>query len=159
MKKFTCMALSGLLALGALTGCSDNDSTEDDVMSSKETALAKAATAYVDHTVLPTYKGMADAAIKLHENCLTIQSHHAAGTLTRDDVKAAADAWKDSRRYWELSEAFLFGPAADYNIDPHIDSWPLDKDAMDRLLDAIRKGADYSLDNNFGYGLLGFHSI
>jgi hypothetical protein len=30
---------------------------------------------------------------------------------------------------------------------------------MDRLLVEIRNGADYSLDNNFGYGLLGFHSI
>lgn len=30
---------------------------------------------------------------------------------------------------------------------------------MDITLDAIRKGADYTLDLNLGYGLLGFHSI
>lgn len=159
MNKFSLITLSGLMALGSLTSCSDSDSNENDIMSAKETALSRAADAYVNHTVLPTYKGMADAAINLYDCCRTMQEHFTAGNLTESDVKEAAEAWKESRRYWELSEAFLFGPAADYNIDPHIDSWPLDKDAMDRLLAEIRKGADYSLDNNFGYGLLGFHSI
>ena len=102
---------------------------------------------------------MADAAITLFDNCVTISDHHSAGQLTESDIRQAADAWKESRRYWELSEAFLFGPAADHNIDPHIDSWPLDKDAMDRMLTEIRNGADYTIDNNFAYGLLGFHSI
>lgn len=142
-----------------VTACSDEDTPEETELSAKESALKSASEAYVNHTVLPTYKGMADAAIELYDNCEVISDHHSAGTLTTADIQAAAEAWKESRRYWELSEAFLFGPAADYNIDPHIDSWPLDKVAMDRLLTEIRKGADYSLDNNFGYGLLGFHSI
>ncbi len=159
MKKFAFLALSGLLMTGVFTSCSDDDNNGDDEMSKKEQALSQATEDYVNHTVLPTYKGMADAAIELYNNCLTIQSHHTAGTLTQADVKDAADAWKESRKQWELSEAFLFGPAADYYIDPHIDSWPLDKDAMDRLLADIRSGKEYSLDNNFGYGLLGFHSI
>jgi hypothetical protein len=97
--------------------------------------------------------------MELLDKCIDIAANHEDGTLTSADIQAAATVWKESRRYWELSEAFLFGPAADYNIDPHIDSWPLDKDAMDRLLVEIRNGADYSIDNNFGYGLLGFHSI
>lgn len=152
--------LFSLLLIGlGVASCSDNDSPEQSEMSAKETALKNATEAYINHTVLPTYKGMADAAIKLYDNCETISDHHTAGILTTADIAAAADAWKDSRRYWELSEAFLFGPAADQNIDPHIDSWPLDKAAMDRLLAEIRNGADYSIDNNFGYGLLGFHSI
>jgi len=56
---------------------------------------------------------MADAAITLYDNCVTISDHHSAGQLTESDIRQAADAWKESRRYWELSEAFLFGPAAD----------------------------------------------
>lgn len=161
MKKFSILAITGLMAVGAFTSCSDDDDTlgVNDENDLKESMLASATDDYIDHNVFPTYKGMADAAIKLYDNCLTIRSHYAAGTLTQNDVKAAADAWKESRRNWELSESFLFGPAADCNIDPHIDSWPLDKDAMDRLLDDIRSGKEYSLDNNFGYGLLGYHSI
>jgi predicted lipoprotein len=160
MKKYLQLLLVPALATSfTLTSCSDNNDPDDNEVSAKETVLSKAATAYIDNTVLPTYKGMADAAIELYDYCEIIQEKHASGTLTSTDISNAAQAWKTSRKYWELSEAFLFGPASDYNIDPHIDSWPLDKDAMDRLLTEIRNGADYSLDNNFGYGLLGFHSI
>jgi predicted lipoprotein len=160
MKKYLKLLLIPALAANfALTSCSDNDEPDGDETSAKEQVLGNAATAYINNTVLPTYKGMADAAIELYDYCEIIQQKHASGTLTTADISNAALAWKTSRKYWELSEAFLFGPASDYNIDPHIDSWPLDKDAMDRLLTEIRNGADYSLDNNFGYGLLGFHSI
>jgi hypothetical protein len=142
----------------SLTACSDDvkEAVENTV---KETTLSAAASNYIDNVVLPTYKSMADAAINLYDYCVVMQDKNNSGTLTTADIENAANAWKTSRKYWELSEAFLFGPASDYNIDPHIDSWPLDKDAMDRLLTEIRNGADYSLDNNFGYGLLGFHSI
>ena len=102
---------------------------------------------------------MADAAIELYDLCETIQQKHAAGTLTTADVTAAGNAWKKSRKNWELSEAFLFGPATNHNIDPHIDSWPLDRAAMDDLLRDIRAGKAWNIDNNGGYGLLGFHSI
>ncbi len=152
------LLVPALVSSMSLVSCSD-DNDIDAETSAKETMLSNAATDYINNTVLPTYYGMANAAIELYDYCVTIQEKHEAGTLTSADVQNAANAWKTSRKYWELSEAFLFGPASDYNIDPHIDSWPLDKDAMDRLLVEIRNGADYSLDNNFGYGLLGFHSI
>ena len=164
MNKFTAFLMVPALVMGfAMTSCSDDDDPsnpgEESTMSAKELALSKAASPYVNHTVLPTYKGMADNAIKLYEGVVKMQANHAAGTLQTADIKAAADAWKESRRYWELSEAFLYGPAANYNIDPHIDSWPLDKDAMDRTLAEIRAGKEYNLDTNLSYGLLGFHAI
>ena len=158
-KFFSILALSTAL-LGMTAACSDSDDNNVyDTISAKDEAISRASTAYINNTVLPTYKSMADAAVTLHDCCLNIQSKHAAGTLSSADVKAAADAWKLSRKSWELSEAFLFGPAADYNIDPHIDSWPLDKNAMDDLLADIRAGKEYTVDNNLGYGLLGFHSV
>jgi predicted lipoprotein len=159
MKKLLSLILPLALPVAiGLTSCSDSDEPGGDT-TARETTFQNAANAFVTNTVRPTYKGMADAAIALYNDCVTISEHHAAGTLTTADITTAANDWKESRRQWELSEAFLFGPAGDYNIDPHIDSWPLDKDAMDRLLTDIRNGAEYSIDNNFGYGLLGFHSI
>jgi predicted lipoprotein len=152
------LIMPAMVASLSLTACSD-DVKEAVETTVKETTLSAAASNYIDNVVLPTYKSMADAAINLYDYCVVMQDKNNSGTLTTADIENAANAWKTSRKYWELSEAFLFGPASDYNIDPHIDSWPLDKDAMDRLLTEIRNGADYSLDNNFGYGLLGFHSI
>lgn len=149
-----------VLCAPLMSSCSDDDNNGlDEDLSAKETTLKAAAVEYVNYTVLPTYKGMADNAVELFKNCETISENHAAGTLESSDIQKAADSWKEARRYWELSEAFLYGPAADYYIDPHIDSWPLDKNAMDRLLTEIRNGAEYTIDNNLGYGLLGFHSL
>ena len=157
--KITKFIMLGMAAL-SLASCSDNDDpTPNDTLEAKEQMLQAATVDYVEHTVYPTYAAMADAAIRMRDLCRTMQTKHAAGTLTSADIKAAGDAWKESRKNWELSEAFLFGPAANHNIDPHIDSWPLDKASMDNLLVQIRNGNPWSLENNGGYGLIGFHSV
>jgi hypothetical protein len=39
----------------------------------------------------------------------------------------AANAWLEAREPWETSEAFLFGPVSKFNLDPNMDSWPLDQ--------------------------------
>ncbi len=154
LSKFILLSLCAM----PLAACSEK-SDEPEATSSKELTLKAATEAYVDHTVLPTYKAMADAAVTLRDLCYDMQRKHADGTLTESDIKAAGDAWKLARKHWELSEAFLFGPAANHNIDPHIDSWPLDKAAMENLLTQIRNGNSWSLENNGGYGLIGFHSV
>lgn len=158
--KISKLMIAGIAAL-SLAACSDSDDPKggDSTLTAKEQTLSDAVTDYVDHTVLPTYSSMADAAVELMDLCNTMQTKHAAGTLTSADIEAAGKAWKQSRKSWELSEAFLFGPAANHNIDPHIDSWPLDKAAMDDLLKDIRAGKTWSLSNNGGYGLIGFHAV
>ena len=155
--KLSKIFLLSLCALG-IVSCSDSNNEPEEI-SAKELSLKSATVAYVDNSVLPTCKAMADAAINMRDLCHIMQEKHAAGTLTQSDIKAAGDAWKLARKHWELSEAFLFGPAANHNIDPHIDSWPLDKAAMENLLTQIRNGGNWSLENNGGYGLIGFHSV
>lgn len=149
-----------LIAL-SLTACSGNSDEPDPgvQLSVKENLLKAATVAYVDNTVIPTYTAMADASISLRDLCISMQDRHIQGTLMESDIKAAGEAWRQARKNWELSEAFLFGPAANHNIDPHIDSWPLDKAAMDNLLRQIRNGNKWNLENNGGYGLIGFHSV
>lgn len=150
-------AAAGLL----VSACSDdkNEPNNGTELSAKEQTLKSATINYVDNTVLPTYEAMADAAIEMCDLCHAIQDKYLAGNLSTEDVRKAGEAWKAARKNWELSEAFLFGPAANHNIDPHIDSWPLDKAAMDNLLTQIRNGNSWSLENNGGYGLIGFHAI
>ena len=116
--------------------------------------------------MIPTYKSMADAAIKLMNACNEAKDKFDSDKEgAQAKIAEAGDYWKESRKYWELSEAFLFGAAADYNIDPHIDSWPLDKAALEQLLNnqgmmnAIGEGGGAYVSANLGYGLLGFHAI
>lgn len=163
MKKIFFYATLLAVAATSLTSC--NNTNNGDLESPKETALKAAMTPYVNNTVIATYKNLSDATIQLYADCENIFSKYEAKTLTDADVKAAADSWTAARRYWELSEAFLFGPAANHNIDPHIDSWPLDKDGMDAMLGNAEQmkqieeqGADY-VGDKLGYGLLGFHAV
>lgn len=159
LKFISYLAFSVMLAVG-MSACSDDDDTTgaEPEVDSKEVAFEKAINPYVDNTIIPTYKGMADNAIKMADACNAIADAFEAGNLTTNLVKSAGEHWNQCRDYWEKSEAFLYGAAADYNIDPHIDSWPLDKNAMDQLLANIRAGQTWDVAN-LGEGLLGFHAV
>lgn len=159
-KKLLNIALAATLMIG-FTACSDDDDNNGpgNELSQKEKTFKAAIVPYVDNTIVPTYKGMADNAILMSDACNAIAEAFDNGTLTTGHVKAAGNYWNLCRDYWEKSEAFLYGAAADYNIDPHIDSWPLDKNAMEELLVDLRGGKSWTIDNNAGYGLLGFHAV
>ena len=166
LKTSAFIAMSAIMAT-SVTSCDDNNGENTGDLSAKEQTLKDAVTPYVNNTVIPTYKSMADAAINLMNACNEAKEAYIAdnNTLAESKIAEAGDYWKESRKYWELSEAFLFGAAADYNIDPHIDSWPLDKEALQQLLDndgmmnAIGTGGGSYVSANLGYGLLGFHAI
>lgn len=135
-----------------LASCSDNDEPlDDDSTQSAEFKQNEAIlSTYVNNVVVPTYRSLADAAILLAQDCEDLSS--------QAKVDKACSNWLAARKYWELSEAFLFGAAADYNIDPHIDSWPLDLGQLDAVLKAgdIEQRIDAG---TAGYGLLGFHAV
>lgn len=147
------------IALGAMTftACESDNGGEGGELSAKETALKLAVNPYIDNVVIPTYRGMADNALLLADKCNEMLKAGVSG-ITADMVKQAQSYWLKSRDYWEKSEAFLFGAAADYNIDPHIDSWPLDHNKLQTVLDLLKAGQNLEAVD-FGNGLLGFHSI
>lgn len=87
---------------------------------------------YVDKTVLPTYKDMAEKVGLLKEKVDAFLSDSTAASLN-----AACDAWRAARQPWERSEAFLFGPADYESLDPSLDTWPLDKDGIDQMLNTL----------------------
>lgn len=73
--------------------------------------------------------------------------------------QACAD-WKVARANWENTEAFLFGAADVYSIDPHTDTWPV---AANDLADVLRdEKAMGNLDNfikTANSGILGYHGL
>lgn len=73
--------------------------------------------------------------------------------------QACAD-WKTARANWENTEAFLFGAADVYSIDPHTDTWPV---AANDLSDVLRDEKAMSNLDNFiktaNSGILGYHGL
>ena len=160
------VAMTAMMGMGVAACDDENDpgTGGSGELTPQEQALKDVIADYVDMTVVPTYKGMADAAMELHSLCIDIRQKKADGTLATADVEAAGEAWKLARDYWEKSEAWLFGPAGDYYVDPHIDSWPLDQIGMDALLNNPAQMAQMDdegvyVGNYLGYALQGFHAI
>lgn len=145
------MSLAAVLAVSAVfTACSDDDEHAVTDTTGIDPTQQAVLTHYIDAVVAPTYRALADAAIQLAADCQDLSS--------QQKVDKACSDWKAARREWELSEAFLFGAAADYNIDPHIDSWPLDLTQLDAVLRA--GDIEARIENGTaGYGLLGFHAV
>lgn len=84
---------------------------------------------YVDVVVLPTYRDLRDRNRELYDAVAAFQQ-----SPSDDAFAKVCDAWMVAREPWETSEAFLFGPVADEGLDPNMDSWPLDQDAIVNVL-------------------------
>ena len=173
MKKFLKYPLYMTMGLAVTMGfaaCSDDDdpttTPDPNELSKQEQTLKLVIEDYVNNSVVPTYTGLADACIDLANACREMCNAGVDG-LTADMVSDAGQLWITARRYWELSEAWLYGAAADYSIDPHIDTWPLDRVAMEAMLSnegqmaqmMDEESAATYVSNSLGIGLLGFHAI
>ena len=72
----------------------------------------------------------------------------------------ACSDWKVARANWENTEAFLFGAADVYSIDPHTDTWPV---AANDLADVLRDAQAMANLDHFiktaNSGILGYHGL
>lgn len=164
MKKFfrfpLLMAFATIISFGA-TSCSDSDNGGEDDNDKKEEALSPVVTQYVNNTVINTYKLLSDESIGLYDALVAFKSEK-----NSTNQQAAMTKWIKARDYWELSEAFLFGPASDFGIDPHIDTWPLAKDELiaelkndSHIASMAKEDGDEWAGSFLGSSLLGFHGI
>ncbi|MDR1724179.1 MAG: hypothetical protein LBR84_09630 [Tannerella sp.] len=153
MKKYFLIKVFAAVALIGYTGCSDSDNEE--TLSEKEKKLQTVNTKYVEAVVIPIYKNLADRSLLLEAALKALTE-----SPSDANVAKACTEWKASRQYWEWSEAFLFGAASKYNIDPHIDTWPLDKTQLENLLESDKMMSD--IENtvaNLNNGLVGYHGL
>lgn len=156
-KKFYLIATAALL----LTSCSDSEKTPVNPSDAKEEAYAKIAEQYVDNTVIATYSRLADCAEQLVADLEKLRDEK-----NDANVEAACRTFLEARAWWEKSEAFLFGPAGDFGIDPHIDTWPLDVDGLTSEMNNAAhiaamdaEDGDVWAGSHLGPELLGFHGI
>ena len=116
---------------------------------------------YVDHTIAPTYTNLANYTDQLVNELTAFRASHSQG-----DLNKACETFLAARAWWEKSEAFLFGAASDFGIDPHIDSWPLDVAAFNTMMSNTAQiqamdseDGDVYAGEQLGNALLGFHGI
>lgn len=190
MKKVTKLAmffLAGTLVMGFVSCGSDDEESYDysslitDVeqanlekaqsessANANKTEMGRVVANYLEAVVKPTYLDLAKKTDDLYNACQNLYAKRKAGTLTQNDIDAACTAFKEARKDWEQSEAFLYGAASDNEIDPHIDSWPLDHDQLTKALNDAKiiagingeNPTKFIYDNNGNFdSVLGFHGL
>lgn len=154
-----------VLSLG-FSSCNNDDEKEDN--NGSGTVMKAIVTNYVDNIIYPTYDNLAKGTKDLQAACQSLYAKRKAGTLTQEDIDVACEAFKTARKHWEQSEAFLYGAASDNEIDPHIDSWPLDHAQLvealnnDKVIAGIKSAQPdkFVYDNNGKFdSVLGFHGL
>ena len=107
---------------------------------------------------------MAALAVVLSTGFASCSSDDDANNTVVNGTQAALDQacanWTVARANWENTEAFLFGAADVYSIDPHTDTWPV---AANDLADVLRDEKAMSNLDNFiktaNSGILGYHGL
>ena len=116
----------------------------------QESYLYKVLENLVSNVIVHTYTQLADDVEDLEStlNGLTVSS------ITQDQIDKACADFKKARQHWERSEAFLMGAASDFDIDPTIDSWPLNRTL---LLNYFNNGMNDEMLEDAT--ILGFHAL
>lgn len=145
--------LTLLLGVAVLSSCGDNDNNSD-ITPTVEYDYSTIIDDYVDLTIVPTYESMKDNSKDL---LAKVEAYNSDRTSANFD--AVADAWKATRAPWEKSESFLFGPAGDKNLDPLLDSWPVDETQLDNVLASDQELTPEFVSEGLGYVTRGFHTV
>ena len=167
------LLVAGAMLVTGFTSCSDDEGGDNPgtgtELTEKETFLKDAATDYVNKVIYPTYGNLAEYTGRLYDQLNAAKEKFKAdpNSVTQTEIDQICATFIEARSYWEETEAFLYGAATDFGIDPHIDTWPLDLDGLvtelknsDKIaqLDNGDDGIAYAA-NKLGQELLGFHGI
>lgn len=156
------MTLSRWLLLGLsvamITGCSDDD---DDPTGPSDAGydFTTILIDYVDDVVVDTYADLRDKADALQTAVAALDAPAPGGGGDQALLDAAGQAWIDAREPWEASEAFLFGPAAFLGLDPALDSWPVDQQQLQDVLESEFELTPEFIAEGLGPALRGYHTI
>ncbi len=148
-KSIFILALATTIPFG-FTSCSDNDPPAE--TPENNDALYAAVLKDVSLNVITeTYN-------QLYTNATALES--AAASLSVGDEAALDNVkqkWQDTRAPWEESEGFLYGPVDTEGIDPAIDSWPVDVNAINNILNSGQDITPALLESN--NEARGFHTL
>lgn len=127
ISKFVMMAVAVCTMSLGLSSCSDSDNNGGSVAEEQNDAINELVNQYLGEVINRTYTDLANETQNLYTLISSLNAKLQNGaTVSQSEIDAVCDSYKKARLYWEQSEAFLYGAASDFEIDPHIDTWPLD---------------------------------
>ena len=158
-KLFLGMAVAAI----ALTACDDEKNSDNSVALDND--IKAAVEQYVPSVIYKTYNDLASESEELY-NMLAEAAENGVNAISQADIDAICAKFLQARQSWEESEAFLYGAATDFGIDPHIDTWPLDVEALATALSNAEQVENLEGEDGIAYAsaklgaeLLGFHGI
>ena len=163
MKELIKTMLAFVAACGMFVACDkDNDGPG---LSDEEQEMKDIVSQYVPGVIYSTYGDLAKESSELYD-LLAAASKKGVASLSQGELDAICSKFLQARQSWEESEAFLYGAATDFGIDPHIDTWPLDVEALATSLSNAEQVAALEGEDGIAYAaaklgqeLLGFHGI
>lgn len=138
-------------AVIGLTACSDDNEGGSSVNESLNTQVINDFSSTIAQSV---YSDLAGKTSNLYDEVVALQT----GGATDEELAACRATWKSAREAWEQSEAFLFGPVSTDNIDPRIDTWPVNFTDLEAQLNSEAEFTEDYIDN-LEDALKGFHPI
>ncbi len=144
---YTSLVVLTFILLGS---CKKNEEPDliDDIASRQ--AILSDLSSYV---IASTYSDMYAHSVSLKNEILLLQSNK-----TEDQLQKCQNEWRLTRAAWEQSEGFLFGPVSTENIDPRIDTWPINCIDLDSILYSSVEFTPEYIDQ-LQDALKGFHPI
>lgn len=146
-----------------LTACDDEKKSENSV--SLDNDIKAAVEQYVPNVIYSTYNDLARESEELYD-LLVDAADKGVNAISQADIDAICAKFLQARQSWEESEAFLYGAATDFGIDPHIDTWPLDVPSLATALSNAEQVENLEGEDGIAYAsaklgaeLLGFHGI
>lgn len=137
-----------LAAIINITGCKDDPNTTD-----------------TNFDAGPLLKNTSENVITVTYHDLFINSQNLITAINAleaapdaSTLEAAREAWRNTRKPWEQSEGFLFGPVSTKGIDPAIDSWPVNIVDLNAVISGVETLSKTFIDGLEGT-LKGFHTI
>ncbi len=159
------LVLGMAVAAMSLTACNESDDNGGNGLSAFENDAKAAVEQYVPNVIYKTYNDLASESAQLYD-LLAAASAKGVNALSQAELDAICAKFLQARQSWEESEAFLYGAATDFGIDPHIDTWPLDVEALATALSNSEQVAALEGEDGIAYAsaklgaeLLGFHGI
>lgn len=150
MKKIINSALFIAYAGMFFVSCSDTD-TQDENPDNNQSFYKEVLSDLALNVITETYRSLNAQALTL-QNAVDAMSVGDENALTTAKV-----AWQQTRAPWEQSEGFLYGPVDTEGIDPAIDSWPVDVNAINNILNSGNPITQSLLESN--NEARGFHTL
>ena len=115
--KFFPLLGSAAISLSLLTACQNTPKS------------SQIASSIVDNVVLPSYQKLHNATKNLADTLEEFSKNP-----TNANLKKAHNEWKASRKTWEITETWAYGPAETLDFDPNLDDWPVSKGELSAAL-------------------------